>query len=215
MRNSLRKKFDLSVYFIADPSVCTGRSLFDVVRLAVSGGVTMVQLRDKSGLFENAQPVREFLKTQGIPFIVNDNVDLAMMIDADGVHLGQGDMEPASARDILGPQKIIGVTAFEEDHFRNIDHEIADYAGTGPFYATPTKPGKKVLGPRRFAELVKLSPVPIVGIGGITPENAAAVIESGAAGVAMMRAISESADPALAAKKFANTVTATRLGKVS
>jgi thiamine-phosphate pyrophosphorylase len=205
MRNSLRNNFDLSVYLVADPSVCKGRALPDIVKDAAAG-VTMVQLRDKSGDFKDAIAVRDILKPLKIPFLINDNVDLAKKIDADGVHLGQGDMNPAEARKILGENKIIGLTAFKPIHFEMMDANIVDYAGTGPFFATLTKPDKMVLGSEGFQSLVNISSVPVVGIGGITPENAAEVIQAGASGVAMMRAISESDDPKQVAQEFVQAI---------
>ncbi len=207
---SFRKIPDLSVYFIADPEACGGRPVADIVRQAAAGGATMIQLRDKSGAFEGAGVIREILRRFHIPFIINDRVDVARALGADGVHLGQEDMSAAEAREILGPDKIIGVTAFEETHFRNIDPAIVDYAGMGPVYATKTKPDKKILGPEGFERLAALSPVPVAGIGGITPANAGAVIRAGAAGVAMMRAVSESDDPQQAAVDFAGAVAAAR-----
>ncbi|MCE7886814.1 MAG: thiamine phosphate synthase [Alphaproteobacteria bacterium PRO2] len=212
----MRRKFDLSVYFVADPSLCSGRDLNDVVRGAVAGGVTMVQLRSKRGTsLEFLEQARMLRKLLNIPFLINDRVDIAQDVGADGVHLGQGDMYAAEARRILGPDKIIGVTAFTREHFAAIDPDAVDYAGTGPFYATKTEKGKPVLGPEGFRALVKISPVPVVGIGGITPANAAAVIENGAAGVAMMRSISEAPEPKKAAYAFTSTVATARLRKAS
>lgn len=201
-----QKRFDLSVYFVADPSLCAGRDVVDVVRAAVRGGTTMVQLRDKSGRYDSAKILRDFLKPLSVPFLINDRVDIALAVDADGVHLGQGDMAAASARTMLGGDKIIGVTAFEKSHFKAIDPAVVDYAGTGPFYPTQTDKGKPVLGAEKFQELLRLSPVPVVGIGGITPENAAAVLQCGAAGVAMMRSISAAENPEDAAQAFVEIV---------
>jgi thiamine-phosphate pyrophosphorylase len=211
MNPSSPNKFDLSVYFVADPSACAGRGVVDVIRAAVVGGATLVQLRDKSRSFRYARDIRDFLNEKKIPFIINDDVALAKDIDADGIHVGQGDMNVEEARRLLGPNKIIGVTAFEEAHFASIDLAIVDYAGTGPFYETLTKPGKKVLGPDMFKKLAQISPVPVVGIGGVTPVNAGAVIKAGAAGVAMMRAISEASDPETAARNFARAVKTARM----
>ncbi len=201
-----RQNFDLSVYFILDPSVCAGRDPSCVAQAAIRGGVTMLQLRDKSGdegavvaLVEKLLPLT---MQANIPLLVNDYAKLSRDSGADGVHLGQDDMSPEEAREILGPDKIIGVTAFEEAHFRALDPAIVDYAGTGPFYPTQTDKGKLVLGAAEFGRLRALSPVPVVGIGGITPDNAAAVIEAGADGVAMMRAISEAPDPEAMARAF-------------
>lgn len=212
-------RFDLSVYFVLDPSLCGGRDVLKIAHAAAKGGATMIQLRNKSGnvpeLLEQAHKLHDLLKTLNIPLLINDRVDVAKEANADGVHLGQGDMSAAEARNILGPDKIIGITAFTEDHFNAIDPAIVDYAGTGPFYPTKTDKGKPVMGAEKFSMMVKKSPVPVVGIGGVTPDNAATVIQSGAAGVAMMRAISESENPKKTARDFVNAVSAARLRKAS
>lgn len=204
------KIFHLSVYFVADPDVCLGRPVLDVVKEAVEGGVTMVQYRNKTGtqdqILKDAHALSQLLKPLRVPLIINDHVLVAKQVGAAGVHLGQSDWPPAVARDVLGPLKIIGVTAFDPAHFKAIDPNIVDYAGTGPFYPTATKPDKSVLGAERFSNLVRLSPVPVVGIGGITPDKAAAVIKAGANGVCMMRAISEHPEPRNSAAAFVNNV---------
>ena len=201
---------NLSLYFVADPSVCGGRDIGDVVIAALKGGVTMVQLRNKSGhmpeIYAQAGMLSELCRAADGPFLVNDHIEVAQAVDADGVHLGQGDANPEEARRILGDDAIIGQTAYNEEQIEALS-PVVDYIGTGPFYPTKTDKGKPVLGPQEFARLAALSPVPVVGIGGITPENAAPVIESGAAGVAMMRSISEAADPEAAARDLLNSVT--------
>lgn len=202
-----KKKFDPSIYFVLDPSACAGRDPLDVARAAIRGGITMLQYRDKESdelvRIDLAKQLQAITGGSRIAFVINDDVELARMIRADGVHLGQGDMPPAKAREVLGPQAIIGVTAFDPAHFAALDPAVVDYAGTGPFYPTKTDKGKPVLGAEKFARLVELSPVPVVGIGGITPENMGDVIKAGAEGVAMMRAISEAPDTEAAARLFA------------
>ncbi len=201
-----RRKFDPSIYFVLDPSVCGDKDPYDVARAALKGGVTMLQLRDKSGDLvgtpELAKKLLSVTRGIGVPLIINDDVELAKMVRADGVHLGQGDMKPEAAREILGPDVIIGVTAFAPAHIEAIDPAIVDYIGMGPFYETKTDKGKPVLGAEKFAELAALSSVSVVGIGGITPERTATVMDAGANGVAMMRSISEADDPEAAAQKF-------------
>ncbi len=173
---------------------------------AVRGGVTMVQYRNKSGnmaeIHMHAAMLGELLKPLNIPFLVNDYVDVAFAVEADGVHLGQGDVSPQEAREKLGVDAIIGLTAFTPEHMATVDPSVVDYVGTGPFYETQTDKGKPVLGAEKFKEIIALSPVPVVGIGGITPDNAHNVVAAGANGVAMMRAISEADDPESAARKF-------------
>ena len=202
----MTRDFDLSVYFVADPSCCAGRDVAGVVMDAVRGGTTMVQYRNKSGnmpeIHAQAAMIAELLRGSGVPFLINDHIDVAFAVEADGVHLGQGDASPEAAREKLGDKAIIGQTAFTVEHLTAIDPSIVDYVGTGPFYPTQTDKGKPVLGAEAFAELVKISPVPVVGIGGITAENATAVIDASAQGVAMMRAISEAESPEAAAQAF-------------
>ena len=214
-----RKNFDLSVYFVADPSLCRSRDIVDIVAGAVKGGVTMVQLRDKDGMGKDIRAVAEellkFTRPAKIPLLINDRVDIAKDVDADGVHLGQDDLAPQEARLALGPNKIVGLTAFTEEHFAALDPYTVDYAGTGPFFETKTDKGKPVLGARKFAELTALSKVPVVGIGGVTPDNAADVINSGASGVAMMRSISEADNPCETVKDFVSVVKNTQLRKAS
>lgn len=202
---SFRQSFDLSIYFVADPACCGGRDIVDVVDMAVRGGVTMVQYRNKkdpmNDMLAEAAMLKEWMP-DGVPFLINDHVEVAFAVGADGVHLGQGDTGPKAARDRLGDMAIIGQTAFTPEHMAAIDPAVVDYVGTGPFYETKTDKGKPVLGAEKFTELVGLSPVPVVGIGGVTPENAKPVLDAGAKGVAMMRAISEAERPDEAAQAF-------------
>lgn len=185
--------------------------MLDVLAPAVSGGISIVQFRDKTPIDtpgqrkkfkDHACRIHEFLKPRHIPFLINDHVDIAKEIGADGVHVGQGDASPEDVRRVLGSEAVIGLTAFRSEHFAALDPQVVNYVGTGPVYPTKTDKGKPVLGPEKFAELIKGAPVPVVGIGGITPDNFAPVIEAGAAGVAVMRAIGEADDPELAACRF-------------
>lgn len=207
---SYRENFDLSLYFVVDPSVCAGRLLEDVVCAALRGGVSMVQLRNKIDssniVKDQAILIRDLLADSNVPFIINDYVELAAEIGADGVHIGQDDMSAVHAREIVGPDAIVGVTAFTREHYDIIDASVVDYVGTGPFYATKTKPDKPVLGADGFADLIKYAPVPVVGIGGITLKNAHAVMDAGADGIAMMRSISEAENVEYAARDFLKIV---------
>ena len=209
-----RNNFDLSVYFIADSSVCDGRAVEDVVAAALRGGATMVQLRNKDCsrdiVIDEAKRIQGVLADSDVPLIINDYVELAAEIGADGVHIGQDDMSIRDARNIMGDNAILGLTAFTRGHYDKIDADIIDYVGTGPCYSTLTKPDKPVLGVSGLMQLVNNAPVPVVGIGGITPENTADVISAGAKGVAMMRAISDAIDPEAAAREFVKSVNRAR-----
>lgn len=208
------RKLDLSLYFIADPSVCTFHPIHTVVAAAIEGGATLIQYRDKSKnmdqIKDTACTLLTLCQSYNIPLLINDHVEIAAEIGADGVHIGQGDMSPAEAKASLHPDSIIGLTAFTPEHFAAIDPAIVDYTGTGPVYPTKTDKGKPVIGPDGLAKLIPLSPVPVVGIGGITKDNAAAVMRTGAAGIAMMRAISGAERPDLAAAELLKIINTSR-----
>lgn len=201
-----RKRFDLSLYFIADPASCAGRDVAEVAALAAKAGVTLIQYRDKTSphalVLETARRMKTALAGTGVPLLINDYVDIARAVGAEGAHIGQGDISAAEARAMLGPDAVLGLTAFTEDHIAAVDPALVDYIGTGPVYPTLTDKGKPVLGPARFAGLVSLSPVPVVGIGGITADNAAPVLDAGAAGIAIMRGIGAADDVAAAVRSF-------------
>ena len=202
------------MYFIADSSVCNGRAVEDVVAAALRGGATMVQLRNKDCsrdiVIDEAKRIQGVLADSNVPLIINDYVELAAEIGADGVHIGQDDMSIRDARNIIGDNAILGLTAFTRGHYDKIDANVIDYVGTGPCYSTLTKPDKPVLGVSGLMQLVNNAPVPVVGIGGITPENTVDVISVGAKGVAMMRAISDATDPEAAAREFVKSVNRAR-----
>lgn len=201
----MRGTFNPSLYFIADPECCGGRDIVDVVGAAVAAGVKMVQYRNKRDPLNDVIAEAVLLKDwmpDGVPLLINDYVQVVHEMGADGVHIGQGDAAPEDARALLGDDAIIGVTAFTPEHMAAIDPAVVDYVGTGPFYPTQTDKGKPVLGAERFTEIAALSPVPVVGIGGIVPENAAAVRQAGASGIAVMRAIGEAEDVQQAVQSF-------------
>ena len=190
-----------SLYFILTPSLCAGRPIEDVALAAVKGGITLLQLRDKTDqALNNAKKLKAL--NLHIPLIINDHVHIAKQINADGAHIGQGDIPAAEAHEILGPNNILGITAFTPEHIVAIDPTIVDYIGTGPFFPTQTDKGKPVLGPEKFKALATLSPVPTIAIGGIIPENAHEPLSNGAGGLAIMRAISEAKDVENAVKQF-------------
>ena len=210
----MSRSFDLSVYFIADPHNCLGRPLGSVVLGALKGGVTLLQLRNKEdsfeAVYEQAVVVKKLADDFGVPLLINDYPEVAMQCGAAGVHLGHEDDPPAEAREFLGPEPIMGFSAYHDEHFQELDSGIIDYVGTGPLYPTKTDKGKVVLGTKNFSRMAHLSPVPVVAIGGITPDNAGDAILAGADGVAMMRAVSEAVDPEEAARALVKAVQAAR-----
>jgi thiamine-phosphate pyrophosphorylase len=198
------QNIDYSLYLVTDRGLAGGRSTLDIVRSAVQGGVTCVQLREKDcstlEFIEQAVTIKDFLKSQGVPLIINDRVDVALAVEADGVHLGQSDMPLDIAKKIIGDSMIIGISAESLEDAIRAEEGGADYLGVSPIYATPTKtdtaPALGLEGLRAIRENVG---IPLVGIGGLNRETAAAVIQNGGDGVAVVSAIVAAGDPMMAA----------------
>lgn len=206
---------DWSVYVITDQHVAGDRSIIDVVRAAIRGGATVVQLREKTAttreMIELGRALHELTAAAGIPLIVNDRVDVALAVGAEGVHLGVDDMPVALAREILGPERIIGASPETIEGARQAEQDGADYLGIGDVYGTPTKgDAGQPIGLEGLARMVGAVSIPVVAIGGIHPENAGAAIEAGAAGVAVISAVVGAADPAAAAERLGAAVRAAR-----
>lgn len=202
------RRFDLGVYLVTDRGCCGPRGVEAVVRAAVAGGVTLVQLRDKGidarPMLALGRSLLEILRPAGIGLIVNDRIDVARALDADGVHIGQNDVPYAEARRQLGPTKIIGVSVGSEAEAREAADCDADYVGVGPVFATATKPDAGIaLGPGETARLARLAHHRAVAIGGIDATNAAALYAAGLEGVAVVSAICSAPDPGAAAQGFA------------
>jgi thiamine-phosphate pyrophosphorylase len=196
----------LSVYVII--SGVTPEPLLEAV---LAAGVRAIQFREKalplSQQFEQAQRFREQCRRAGALFIVNDRIDLALAVDADGAHVGQEDLPAAEARRLLGPGRIIGVSCETVDEARLAIAASADYLGTGPVYATSSKPDAgEPLGVAAVERLCRSIPVPVVGIGGIGVGRAEAVVRAGACGVAVISAVVDAPDPAAAARALLQEV---------
>ena len=202
---------DLSLYLVTDRGLSRGRSTVDIVRAAVAGGVTCVQLREKScgtrEFVDEARAVRALLAGTGVPLIVNDRIDVALAVGADGVHLGQTDMRIADARRLTGPGMLIGISAECLEDAVRAQAEGADYIGVSPVFSTPTKTDTAPpLGLAGIAAIRAAVSLPLVGIGGIGPANAAAVIRAGCDGIAVVSAIVSAADPRKAAAELKTTI---------
>lgn len=186
--------FDLSLYLVTDQSLSKGRSVEWIVEQAVIGGVTMVQLREKNistlDFLNKAIVLKNLLTPYGIPLIINDRLDIALAADADGLHIGQSDMPYHIAREILGYEKIIGlsvetITQAEEANLLDVD-----YIGLSPVFSTNTKTDINTpLGLEGIATIASFSRHPMVAIGGINVENTPEIIKAGAHGVAVVSAI--------------------------
>ena len=201
----------LKLYLVTDRDLSLGRSLEEVVREAVAGGVTMVQLREKDAatgeFIELGRRLKAVLKPLGIPLIINDRVDVALAVDADGVHIGQSDMSYADARRLLGPDKIIGLSV---ENFKDL--EVAngldvDYIGISPVYGTPTKTDTaEPFGIDGLRKAVQMSVHPTVAIGGMNASTIRDVMAAGADGVAVVSAICSAPSPHTAAEELKREV---------
>jgi thiamine-phosphate pyrophosphorylase len=149
-----------------------------------------------------ARALRQLCARHGALFLVNDRLDLALAVDADGVHLGQDDLPPAIARRLLGPDRLIGRSTNRLGQLHQAVADGCDYVGVGPVRATPTKPGRAPVGLDYVAAAAQESPVPFFAIGGIDATNLAAVQAAGATRVAVVRALTEAANPALITKQL-------------
>ncbi|WP_394156799.1 thiamine phosphate synthase [Vibrio campbellii] len=176
-----------------------------VVRKAVEGGVTMVQVREKHGdvraFIERAQAVKDILKDTNVPLIINDRVDVALVVDADGVHLGQSDMPATIARELIGPNKILGLSIENEEQLTEADSLPIDYIGLSAIFATPTKTNtKKHWGIDGLKMALETTSLPIVAIGGINESNIPQLSATGVHGLALVSAICHAEDPKAASE---------------
>ena len=206
---------DYSLYLVTDRSLARGRASSDVVREAVAGGVTCVQLREKNcgtrEFMEEARAVRAATRALGVPLIVNDRVDVALAVGADGVHLGQQDMAIADARRLGPPGWIIGVSAETVADAVRAEKEGADYIGVSPVFATPTKTdAAPPLGLSGLRHMRAATKIPLVAIGGIHAGNARDVIRAGADGLAVVSAIVAADFPREAAGQLRQEIEAAR-----
>ncbi|GGN99383.1 thiamine phosphate synthase [Haloarcula pellucida] len=194
---------DWDVYLVTGESLSAGRTTREIVQRAIEGGVGVVQLREKGRTvrerYEMGREIRALTREAGVPFVVNDRIDLAQALDADGVHLGDDDLPVSVAREILGEDAIIGRSVSFVADAEAAEAAGADYLGVGTVYRTGSKDDipdeEHGVGPERVADIAAAVDIPIVGIGGITAENAAEVSAAGADGVAVITAITRAEDP--------------------
>ena len=197
----------LKLYLVTDRDLSLGRSLEEVVREAVAGGVTMVQLREKDAatgeFIELARKLMAVLKPLGVPLIINDRVDVALAVDADGVHIGQSDMSYADARRLLGPDKIIGLSVENFEDLEAANALDVDYIGISPVYGTPTKTDTaEPFGLEGLRKAVQMSVHPTVAIGGMNASTVEDVMAAGTDGVAVVSAICSATSPRAAASEL-------------
>ncbi len=200
-------KLDLSLYLVTDRSLTLNRPLLEVVEQAVKGGVTVVQLREKDcsskDFYEEAVKLKKLLSSYSVPLIINDRLDIALAVDAEGLHIGQHDIPYPIARKLLGKNKIIGLSIENLKDMERANEWDVDYIGLSPVFNTSTKTDTaKALGLEGVRQLTNISKHPSVGIGGINHFNAASILQAGANGLAVVSAIMSQPDPMEAAKEL-------------
>ena len=188
-----QKSIDFSLYGIVDCAWLRGRDLAAVIEAAIAGGVTVVQYRDKASpgrvLFANALTARKVCAAHRVPFIVNDRVDIALAVRADGVHVGQEDLPVAVVRRMVGPEVLVGASAGTVQQAIEAVAEGADYLGVGAIFPTASKPEADPASLEILRQIRRQTSCPVVAIGGITPERVAEVLAAGAHGVAVISAL--------------------------
>jgi thiamine-phosphate pyrophosphorylase len=208
---------DLTLYVVLDPRLTAGRALMDVARAALQGGAAVLQLRDKEAspreLVAAADVLAALTRAAGARFVVNDHVDIAAAVGA-GVHLGPDDLAVSAARTRLGPEATIGFSAGTSVEARDAERAGADYLGTGAVYSTSSKADAGApIGIDGLESVLRATTLPVVAIGGIAPGRAASCIVAGAAGVAVITAVTLAADVAGAARALRDEVEAARSGQ--
>ena len=187
------RKEDMLLYAVTDRSWLGDKTLAMQVEEALKGGATFVQLRekhvDKEALQKEAGESQKLCRKYHVPFVINDNVEMAMEIGADGVHVGQSDMEAGSVREKLGPDKIIGVSAATVEQALQAEKRGADYLGVGAVFSTSTKEDAKPLDHKMLKEICEAVNIPVVAIGGISQDNVLELKGSGISGIAVVSAI--------------------------
>lgn len=204
-------RVDYSLYVITDAKLSGGRSHREVVEAALRGGATMVQYREKDAstrqMIDEGLAIRDVCHARGVPLIINDRVDVALAVDADGVHVGQDDMPASLARKLLGRGKILGVSAENTDQARAAIANGADYLGAGAIFATASKADAgEPIGIVGLMKIACASTIPVVGVAGINASNAASVIRAGAAGIAVISVIVSADDVERATRELRRVV---------
>lgn len=201
------KNIDLSLYLVTDNSENEEKFL-KTIEEAILGGVTVVQLREKTAgtleFYNLAIKVKEITSKYDIPLIINDRVDVALAADADGVHVGQSDMPCDITRRLIGEDKILGVSAATVEEAKKAENDSADYIGTGAIFPTATKDDAESVTKKDLSNIVNSINIPVVAIGGITIDNADELKDTGIAGLSVVSAIMGADDPKKASKKLLN-----------
>ena len=201
-----KEDIDYSVYLVTDRRNKTDDEFLNIIEEAIKGGTTIVQLREKTAstkeFYDLALKVKEITSRYGVPLLINDRIDIALAVGSDGVHIGQDDMPADIAREIIGEDKILGVSASTVEEAKKAEIDSADYIGSGAVFPTSTKDDADSVSKEELKEIVDSIDIPVVAIGGITVENASTLKGSGIAGVSVVSAIMSAEDPKEASEKL-------------
>lgn len=199
-------KKDLLLYAVTDRHWLDGRTLYEVVKESLDGGATFIQLREKEldneHFLEEAKQLKELCTEYKVPFVINDNVDIAIAMDADGVHVGQSDMEAGDVRAKLGPDKIIGVSAQTVEQAILAEKRGADYLGVGAVFPTGSKDDADDVSHETLKAICEAVNIPVIAIGGITVDNTPQLAGTGICGIAVISAIYAQPDIVAATKEL-------------
>lgn len=201
-----KSEIDYTLYLCTDRKLMSTNTLEEAVEQAILGGCSLIQLREKQSssreFFEMAKRIKAITDRYRVPLIINDRIDIALAVDAAGVHLGQEDIPAKEARRIMGEEKVIGVSARTVELARKAAEDGADYLGVGAMFATSTKGNAKVIGKEKLKEIRAAVSIPIVAIGGINHSNAAQLVDIGINGLAVVSSVIGASDIQAAARKM-------------
>lgn len=201
------KNLDLSLYLVTDKSDDVEKFL-NTIEEAIKGGVSVVQIREKTAdtldFYNLALKVKKITDKYSVPLIINDRVDVALAVDADGVHVGQSDMPCDVTRKLIGPDKILGVSAATIPEAKKAERDGADYIGTGAIFPTATKDDAPKITKKDLTDIVDSINIPVVAIGGINLDNAFKLKDTGIKGLSVVSAIMSSQNPKESSEKLLN-----------
>ena len=201
-----KEDIDYSVYLVTDRRNKTDEEFLNIIEEAIKGGTTIVQLREKTAstkeFYDLALKVKEITSRYDVPLLINDRIDIALAVDSEGVHIGQDDMPAGIAREIIGEDKILGVSASTVEEAKKAEIDSADYIGSGAVFPTATKDDADSVSEEELKEIVDSIDIPVVAIGGITIENAHTLKASGIAGFSVVSAIMSAEDSKEASEKL-------------
>ena len=201
-----KEDIDYSVYLVTDRRDKTDEEFLNIIEEAIKGGTTIVQLREKTAstkeFYDLALKVKEITSRYGVPLLINDRIDIALAVGSEGVHIGQDDMPADIAREIIGEDKILGVSASTVEEAKKAEIDSADYIGSGAVFPTSTKDDADSVSKEELKKIIDSIDIPVVAIGGITVENAHTLKGSGIAGFSVVSAIMSAEDPKEASGKL-------------